>query len=202
MFIVMINSEKGGVGKTSLSHSLAFGAALREDPSFPIMMGHTDRREPLSYEHRGYDVIDMRDPAVGAEVIQRALETDQEGLLVVDTGANMLEYSSVLMRGVDMVIVPTEHDYDSIRMALDTYNRQPDKAFMVVNRAPSKHSSAYPRYKKRVLSKLPEDSLLFEFPAVRTISDFVQPEELDTYARSRLRAPSIQFWDAVKSVFV
>ena len=60
MHIVIITSPKDGVGKTSLSHFLALGYSLREDSSFPVILGHTDNRVPLKFENRGCDVVDMK----------------------------------------------------------------------------------------------------------------------------------------------
>lgn len=201
MYLITIYSEKGGVGKSSLSHALALGASLVEDPNFGIIVGHTDRRDPVVDETRPYQLIDMRDPQTVYDVLQKVFESEEDGALIIDTGANMSELSRIILPAVDLILVSTIHDYDSVRMALSAGKEHPEKTAYVINQSPSKHAPEYRRFEKNVLSHFTDGKTIIQFPQLRAVSELVNPIPLDSYSRSRLRPHCVKFWREVKDLF-
>lgn len=200
MYLIVVYSEKGGVGKTSLSHSIAFGAGVVEGPDFGVIFGHTDRREPVMDTTRPYEMIDMRDPQEGYNVLQRAVSSEEEGLFLIDTGANLRDYSKILLEAADLILVPLVDDFDSVRMAVEAGGYHPEKTAFIVNRAPSKYASEYKDFEKEVMSEL-EDKPILLYPQIRAIKSFIKPEPLSSKARSRLRSHSVKLWSEIKDIF-
>lgn len=200
MYLIVVYSEKGGVGKTTLSHCISFGASMTEDPSFPIVVGHTDKREPVKDENRPYEIIDMRDGQIGFEVLQNAVASEEEGLFLIDTGANLRDYSRIILEAADLILVPVVDDFDSVRMATEAGNYHPEKTAFLVNRSPSKHASEYQDFEREVLSGL-RDKPILTIPQVRAMKHLVRPEPLNSGARSRIRPHAVKLWSEIKEMF-
>ena len=200
MYLIVVYSEKGGVGKTSLSHSIAFGAGVVEGPEFGVIFGHTDRREPVMDTSRPYEMIDMRDPQDGYEILQKAVSSEDEGLFLIDTGANLKDYSKILLEAADLILVPVVDDFDSVRMAVEAGSYHPEKTAFIVNRAPSKYASEYQDFEKEVLNEFKDKPTLL-YPQIRAIKSLIKPEPLSSKSRSRLRPHSVKLWVEVKGIF-
>lgn len=85
MKVVAFFGSKGGTGKSTLSHLLAYGAALQGEPAVVV---HTDDREPESHDGRPYHYFDGRDPRRLYSVLEKSRASDQPGLCVIDGGGN------------------------------------------------------------------------------------------------------------------
>ena len=115
---VAIITNKGGVGKTTLSHLLAVGAVWRGVPAY---MFHTDNREPMTTEQRPYAYIDGRDAATLETVIGSLLNSD--GVIIVDGGGNRPEIDLWLAEHMDLVLIPVMADTESVSLAIETMQR-------------------------------------------------------------------------------
>ncbi len=80
---VLIVSTKGGVGKTSISHLLALGAAWK---NVPAHLMHTDKRTPIQVNGRPYLCYDARNPETLAHLMGSAVS--KNGLCIIDSGGN------------------------------------------------------------------------------------------------------------------
>lgn len=200
MLNIVIYSEKGGVGKSSLCHSICYGYSLVEGSSKGVLLGHTDRREPVMDVSRPYEMIDMRDPQSGYEILQNSLASHEEGLLCIDTGANLKDYSALILEAADLILIPVVDDFDSVRMAVEAGSYHPEKTAYIINRAPSKYASEYRDFEKEVLSQF-SDKPNFFYPQIRAIKGFIKPEPLSPKSRSKLRPHSVKLWREINEIF-
>ena len=83
MQIVGFFGSKGGTGKSTLSHLLAYGAALHDVPAVVV---HTDAREPEQHQGRPYHYFDGREPARLYALLERAKAPESSGLCILDGG--------------------------------------------------------------------------------------------------------------------
>lgn len=199
MFLIVVYNEKGGVGKSSISHALCYGAGLVEDKDFKVVMGHTDKREPAFDESRSYAQYDMRDPQEGFDLLQAGIESEDKGLFSIDTGANLADYSSLILEAADLILVAVVDDFDSVRMAKAAGNIHPEKTAFIVNRSPAKHASEFHDFEKEVLVELGDKPVLF-FPQMRAIKHLLRPEPLTPRVRTRLRPHVVKLWKEVKEI--
>lgn len=111
---VLITSTKGGVGKTSLSHLLALGAAWKQVPAYVM---HTDNRPPMKVNGRPYMYYDARDPKKLTTLMGAALNND--GFCIIDSGGNRAEFDKWLVKSVDLTLIPVSPDPEAAPMALE-----------------------------------------------------------------------------------
>ncbi len=111
---VLITSTKGGVGKTSLCHLLALGAAWRQVPAYVM---HTDNRPPMKVNGRPYNYYDARDPEKLTSLMGAALNND--GFCIIDSGGNRAKFDKWLAESVDLTIIPVTPDPEAVDMALE-----------------------------------------------------------------------------------
>lgn len=115
---VAIACTKGGVGKTTLSHLLALGAAWRGVPAYLM---HTDERDPISVMGRPYLYYDARSPETLATLMGAAINED--GLCVIDSGGNRADFDMWIADSVDLVLIPVTPDPEAITMATEHMER-------------------------------------------------------------------------------
>jgi len=111
---VAIVGTKGGVGKTSLSHLLALGAAWKGTPAYLM---HTDNREPIAVNGRPYMFYDARKPETLTTLIDAAINND--GLCIIDSGGNRPEFDKWIAGSVDLVLMPVIPDPEAVVLALE-----------------------------------------------------------------------------------
>lgn len=111
---VLITSTKGGVGKTSLCHLLALGAAWKQVPAYVM---HTDNRPPMKVNGRPYMYYDARDPKKLSTLMGAALNND--GFCIIDSGGNRAEFDKWLVKSVDLTLIPVSPDPEAAPMALE-----------------------------------------------------------------------------------
>jgi chromosome partitioning protein len=113
--IICIIGNKGGTGKTTLSHMLAQGLGLLGRKSACVL---TDGgREPLAAEGRRYVTADARSRDTLIRVVDK-LRTLEGWLGVVDGGANRPEMDRKLYALADIVILPFRESHEDIRTVL------------------------------------------------------------------------------------
>lgn len=110
---VLIVSTKGGVGKTSLCHLLALGAAWKNVPAYVM---HTDNRDPLQVDGRPYMYYDCREPETLTRLMGAAVNND--GLCIIDSGGNREEFDKWLVDSVDLVLIPITADQEAVDLGL------------------------------------------------------------------------------------
>jgi hypothetical protein len=110
--IICIIGNKGGTGKTTLTHLLAHGLGLLGHRAVAAL---TDReREPLAKTHRLYLPVDARTPAALAQVVAK-LKGVEGWFGVVDGGGNRPEMDVELAALADLVLLPFRDSHEDIR---------------------------------------------------------------------------------------
>ena len=166
MRTIAILGSKGGTGKTSLSHGLAYGACLHKQPA---VMVHTDQRAPIK-SVRPYECVDASENFSRVIAAVKARE-NREGLLVIDGAGNRPHQDTWITRSVDLVLVPVTNSPEDVRCALADLTRLADpRVYLVLNRWPS--NSLVRAVMQRYIEPLPPTRLagrLAEVGAVRSL---------------------------------
>lgn len=110
--IICIIGNKGGTGKTTLSHMLCQGLGLLGQRSVCVL---TDTyREPLNPEGRRYLVADARTRDALVKVADKIRSLDA-WMGVVDGGGNRTEMDRKLYGMADLVLLPFRDSHEDIR---------------------------------------------------------------------------------------
>jgi hypothetical protein len=113
--IVCVLGNKGGTGKTTLSHMIAHGMGLLGKRVVCVL---TDlERERLSKEGRKYLPFDAREADALGQVITTLNHVD-EWFGVIDGGGNRSDMDSHLASLADLVILPFRDSHEDIRTVL------------------------------------------------------------------------------------
>lgn len=110
--IICIIGNKGGTGKTTLSHMLAQGLGLLGQKSACVLTDTS--REPLTPEGRRYITADARTRDALIKVVDK-LRTLDGWLGVIDGGGNRTEVDRKLYALADIVILPFRESHEDIR---------------------------------------------------------------------------------------
>ncbi len=157
---VAILGSKGGTGKTSLSHCLAYGACLHKQQA---VMVHTDQRAPIRSK-RPYECIDASENFSRVIAAVKAHEK-HDGLLVIDGAGNRPHQDTWITRSVDLVLVPVTNSPEDVRCAMTDLIRLADpRVFVVVNRWPT--NSLVRAVMQRYIEPLPTTRLAGRLPEV------------------------------------
>lgn len=113
--IVCVIGNKGGTGKTTLSHMLCQGMGLLGQRSVCVL---TDtHREPLAPAGRRYLVADARSREALAKVVDKIRSLDA-WLGVIDGGGNRTEMDRKLYGLADLVLLPFRDSHEDIRTVI------------------------------------------------------------------------------------
>lgn len=113
--IVSIIGNKGGTGKTTLSHLLAYGIGLLEQRAIAVL---TDSlREPLDPKGRNYVIADARTPEALKKVTQK-IQSISGWVGIIDGGGNRLNMDIVLYQSSDLVLLPFRDSQEDIRTVM------------------------------------------------------------------------------------
>jgi len=115
---IAVLSDKGGVGKSTLCHLLAIGAAWRNVPAY---LFHTDNRDPMIVNGRPYAYIDARELERLSTVMGSLINND--GYCIIDGGGNRPEFDKWIAEAVDLVLIPVTADEEAIKLAQGTMRR-------------------------------------------------------------------------------
>lgn len=110
--IICIIGNKGGTGKTTLSHMLCQGLGLLGQRSVCVLTDTS--REPLNPEGRRYLVADARTREALAKVADKIRSLDA-WMGVVDGGGNRTEMDRKLYGLADLVLLPFRDSHEDIR---------------------------------------------------------------------------------------
>ncbi|NTV10805.1 MAG: ParA family protein [Zoogloea sp.] len=121
--IICIIGNKGGTGKTTLSHMLCQGLGLLGQRSVCVL---TDTaREPLVPDSRRYVIADARTPETLTRVVDK-LRSLPEWIGVIDGGGNRSEVDRRLNGVSDIVVLPFRDSHEDMRTVirdLETFSR-------------------------------------------------------------------------------
>jgi len=120
--IVCIIGNKGGTGKTTLSHMIAHGIGLLGKRSVCVL---TDiSREKLSKESRSYLPFDARSPDNLHKVI-RTITNVPDWFGVIDGGGNRPATDRMLAEPADLVLLPFRDSHEDVRTVMSDLERFP-----------------------------------------------------------------------------
>jgi len=131
--IVCIIGNKGGTGKTTLSHMLCQGMGLLGQRSACILTDAT--REPLLPAGRRYITADARSADSLAKVVDK-LRGMGDWLGVIDGGGNRTEVDRRLYAIADIVLLPFRESHEDIRTVIKDLDMFP-RAYAVPTQWPS-----------------------------------------------------------------
>jgi chromosome partitioning protein len=110
--LICIIGNKGGTGKTSITHMLCHGFGLLGLRSIAVL---TDPlREPLFRADRGYTPLDGRTPDKLEKILGK-LETMPDWIGVIDGGANRPEMDQQLYEVSRLALLPFRDSHEDIR---------------------------------------------------------------------------------------
>lgn len=131
--LICVIGNKGGTGKTSITHMLCHGLGLLGKRSVAVL---TDTyREPLSREGRHYTALDGRSPEKLEKIVAK-LQTLPEWYGVIDGCANHPEMDQKLYEMSDLVLLPFRDSHEDIRTVCNDLDRFP-RAFGVPSQWPT-----------------------------------------------------------------
>jgi len=114
--IVCIIGNKGGTGKTTLSHMLCQGIGLLEQRSVCVL---TDTlREPLDPDGRRYLIADARTPEALGKVLDK-IRSLKGWIGVIDGGGNRSEMDRRLYGLANLVLLPFRDSHEDLRTVLN-----------------------------------------------------------------------------------
>ena len=119
--LICVIGNKGGTGKTSITHMLCHGFGLLGIRSIAVLTDTT--REPLLRNNRGYTPLDGRTPEKLEKVLSK-LATMPDWVGVIDGGANRPEIDEHLYTVSELTLLPfrdSHEDIRTVRQVLEMY---------------------------------------------------------------------------------
>lgn len=110
--IICVIGNKGGTGKTTLSHMLSQGLGLLGHRSACVLTDTS--REPLSPAGRRYITADARTREALTKVVDK-LRSLEDWIGVIDGGGNRTEMDRKLYALSDIVLLPFRESHEDIR---------------------------------------------------------------------------------------
>ena len=121
--LICVIGNKGGTGKTSITHMLCHGLGLLGRRSIAVL---TDAaREPLSRGMRCYTPLDGRSPERFDEIVAK-LETRPKWLGVIDGGGNRPELHRKFYEMSGLVLLPFRDSHEDIRTVRNDLDAFPE----------------------------------------------------------------------------
>lgn len=110
--IICVIGNKGGTGKTTLSHMLCQGLGLLGQRAACVLTDTS--REPLLPAGRRYVTADARTPEALIKVVEK-LRSMEDWIGVIDGGGNRTEVDRKLYAMSDIVLLPFRESHEDIR---------------------------------------------------------------------------------------
>ncbi len=114
--IICVIGNKGGTGKTTMSHMLCQGLGLLGQHSVCVLTDTT--REPLNPEGRRYLTADARTPEALGKVVDK-IRSLNKWIGVIDGGGNRTEMDRRLYSIADIVLLPFRDSHEDIRTVIN-----------------------------------------------------------------------------------
>jgi len=131
--IICVIGNKGGTGKTSITHMLCHGLGLLGKRSIAVL---TDAaREPLSRGIRRYTPLDGRSPDKFQEIIDK-LASRPKWLAVIDGGGNRPEMDRKFYEMSGFILLPFRESHEDIRTVRSDLDAFP-KAYGIPSQWPT-----------------------------------------------------------------
>ena len=180
MRVVSFSSRRGGVGKTTCSHLLAWGASGLQKPMVESVLLHTDQREPPSIE-RAYALMDCRSANAIEQTANQILNSGIDGLMVIDGAGNRENIDLYLAPNSDLMLIPFRLDRESIDVSLAHYDSLKasgaSEVRFILTGAPSTASMS--EYDNELLDSIPSDKVLAHVPQVRASRQLLDSDPAD-----------------------
>lgn len=193
--LISVVGNKGGVGKTTSGHMLAYGLAMFGVA--PIVITTDAGRRVRNDENRPYQIASGQTPEALENIFGsfRALDVDPESpkVLIIDGGAGRVGLDAMFVQHSDLSILPfrdSEEDLDVVRAELDQF----PTAFGLPAQWPA---NAFTRAQvTAVLTQMQTafpDRILNPVPAIRSSQNLLRDEmgPVDTKLRSVCRALAV-----------
>jgi cellulose biosynthesis protein BcsQ len=120
--LICVIGNKGGTGKTSITHMLCHGFGLLGLHSIAVL---TDiSRDPLLRSNRGYTPVDGRTPDKLDKVLAK-LETMPDWIGVIDGGANRPDIDKHLHEVSKLSLLPFRDSHEDIRTVRHDLEKYP-----------------------------------------------------------------------------
>ncbi len=164
---IAIVGTKGGVGKTSIAHLLALGAAWKNTPAYLM---HTDDREPIEVNGRPYMYYDARQPETLSTLMGAAINSD--GFCIVDSGGNRPKFDKWIAESVDLVLMPVIPDPEGVDMAIKHMQQLEEygaKNVRFIMNMVSSNENEHLRDFREYFSKLPEGKIIGKIKKVAAV---------------------------------
>ena len=162
--IICVIGNKGGTGKTTLSHMLCHGFALMDRRAACVM---TDElREPLRPEGRRYVVADARS-AKAREQMMAKLRNLPGWIGVLDGGANRTDTDMTLYELSTLVLLPFRDSAEDLRTVIQDLERFP-RAHALPSQWP--HNRWQLEAADRLIATMPPHLKLRVLPPVMAVS--------------------------------
>lgn len=131
--IICVIGNKGGTGKTSISHMLSQGLGLLGQRAACVLTDTS--REPLNPAGRRYVTADARTRESLTKVVDK-LRTLQNWIGIIDGGGNRTEMDRKLYAMSDIVLLPFRESHEDIRTVIRDLEMFP-RAYAVPSQWPS-----------------------------------------------------------------
>jgi chromosome partitioning protein len=169
--VIGVVGEKGGGGKSTISHLIGHGAGSLPHPIDAIVITTDPADSPVTGRRR-YLAADGRDLAALAELLRRVRD-EERILVVVDGAANRSEVDKVLADVADLLIVPFGPSPQDAERAAKDLERLPG-AVALPNRWPTHPDSA--KAAQRWLERVPVERRLPVLPQINKVSGILDGE--------------------------
>jgi hypothetical protein len=131
--LICVIGNKGGTGKTTVTHMLCHGLGLLGWRAIAIL---TDAaRQPLSKQGRRYIPVDGREPEALEKIVAK-LETSPDWLAVIDGGGNRPALDRKFYEMSGMALLPFRDSPEDIRTVMDDLEAFP-KAYGLPSQWPT-----------------------------------------------------------------
>lgn len=175
MYGVAIVQKRGGVGKTTLCHLLAHGAALYKKQAHLM---HTDDREPINVNGRHYNYYDARQPDDLSTLVRNIINND--GICIIDSGGNRPEFDKWISTYVDLVLIPVSPDSESVNLALekmDILKAEGAKNVKYILNQVSSYKNEKARDKREYFDYIPQELILGKLGKVSASKTLRDPDK-------------------------
>jgi hypothetical protein len=196
--IICVIGNKGGTGKTTLSHMLCQGMGLLGQRSVCVL---TDtHREPLDPTDRRYLIADARSREALAKVVDKVRGL-KAWLGVIDGGGNRTEMDRRLYGVADLVLLPFRDSHEDIRTVMRDLEMFP-RAYAIPTQWPTNAwqreaaektvSELLAPYRDRILDPV------FSLSASKLLLQKGMPDSLPTPLANACRAVAHQVVDLLQ----